>query len=278
MSQSKAPAFDEQFSYLNQFILELVDLYQAEKLNSWDELDVKVKAFFTPERMNEMEILVPGWKKMASFSEGITLTHVMCVFLGVFMLPEFQALTPVEQQIAKWFVLFHDLDKFHIRGKKDSMHAFNSAVKTASLLPRFGFAVTEQYAELIHAWSDFTGQAYIAQAGDTAPKPDNGKLPEILTGIDQMCGENTPAALITRVVLFHISLNIDPEYPTPAQLTPLEIKHYITPSLFRLLKIMMLGDNEGWTLFNAETRKRQNKYAIAVFQEIERLIADNQYP
>jgi len=202
---------------------------------------------------------------------------VMCVFLGVFMLPEFQTLTPAEQQIAKWFVLFHDLDKFHIHGKKDSMHAFNSAMKTANLLTKFGFMVTEQYAELIHSWSELTAQAYIAQAGDTAPKPDNHKLPEILMGIDQMYGENTPAALITRVVLFHISLNIDPEYPTPAQLTPQEIKRYITPDLFRLLKIMLLGDNEGWTLFDAESRQRQNKYAIAVLQEIESLIADNQY-
>jgi len=277
MQQSKVPSFDEQFPILNQFILELVDLYRIGDLNSWDELDKEVKAFFTPECMDAMEDLVPGWRKMASYSEGITLTHVMCVFLGVFMLPEFQTLTPAEQQIAKWFVLFHDLDKFHIRGKKDSMHAFNSAMKTANLLPRFGFIVTEQYPELIHSWSELTAQAYIAQAGDAAPKPDNHKLPEILMGIDQMYGENTPAALITRVVLFHISLNIDPEYPTPAQLTPQEIKRYITPDLFRLLKIMLLGDNEGWTLFDAESRQRQNKYAIAVLQEIESLIADNQY-
>lgn len=192
------------------------------------------------------------------------------------MLPEFRALMPAEQQIVKWFILFHDLDKFHIRGKKDSMHAFNSAVKTANLLPRFGFMVTEQYPALIHAWSELTSRALIAQDRDAVPKPDNEKLPEILLGIDQLYGKGTPASLITKVVLFHISLNIDPEYPTPAQLIPAEIKRYITPDLFLLLKIMMLGDNEGWTLLDPESRKRHNKYAIAAFQEIENLIADNQ--
>lgn len=47
------PAFDEHLSFLNQFILELVNAYQAGKINLWDELDEKVKAFFSPERMNE---------------------------------------------------------------------------------------------------------------------------------------------------------------------------------------------------------------------------------
>src|SRR5262245_10729783 len=95
------PSFDQQLPFLNQFILGLVIRYQAGALNSWEELDLAVKAFFTPERMDQTEALVPGWKKMASFSDGITLTHVMCVFLGVFMMPEFHTLSPEGQQMAK---------------------------------------------------------------------------------------------------------------------------------------------------------------------------------
>src|SRR5262245_31903213 len=133
------PNFDEQLPFLNQFILALVDEYHAGKITSWDELDHKVKAFFIPGHMDQMEALVPGWKKMASYSDGITLTHVMCVFLGVFMMPEFHALSPEQQRMAKWIVLFHDLAKFHISGKRDRMHAFNSAALTAKGLKRFGF-------------------------------------------------------------------------------------------------------------------------------------------
>ena len=266
------PSFDDHLSFLDQFILDLVGDYHAGEIRSWDTLDQKVKTFFTPERMEQTEALVPGWKKMASYSDGTTLTHVMCVFLGVYMMPEFQALTPEGKQIAKWIVLFHDLDKIHIAGKKDAMHAFNSGVLTANILPSFGFPVTDKYHELIHAWSELTLHAFITRAGDAAPKPDNQKLPEILTGIEQLFGENAPAILITKVVLLHISINIDVLYPTPSPLTDEEIKRYITPSLFPLLKVMMMGDNEGWALFEPEDRKRQYEDAVAAFQKVERII------
>jgi len=267
------PVFDEHLPFLNQFILELVDDYHAGNLNSWDELDEKVKNFFPVERMEQMESIVHGWKKMASYSDGITLTHVMCVFLGVHMMPEFQALTPEGQQMAKWIVLFHDVDKFHLSGKKDTKHAFRSGVLTANILPTFGFPVTEKYHELINSWSEYTFHAFIANNGDAAPKPDNQKLPEILTGIDQLFGEDAPATLITKTVLLHISLIVDPFYPTPAPLTEEEIKRYITPSLLPLLKVMMMGDNEGWALFEPEDRERQYKDAMAAFQEVEKIIA-----
>jgi len=266
------PSFDKRLPFLNQFVLELVDDYHAGKINSWDELDEKVKRFFTPERMEQTEALVPGWKKMASYSDGITLTHVMCVFLGVYMMPEFQALTSEGQQIAKWIVLFHDVDKFHVSGKKDTMHAFRSGALAAQILPTFGFPVTEKYQELIHSWSELALHAFTVSDGDADPKPDNQKLPEILTGIQQLFGEDAPATLITKAALLHISLNIDPFYPTPAPLTDDEIKRFITPSLFPLLKVMMMGDNEGWALFEQEDRKRQYKDAVAAFQEVEKII------
>jgi hypothetical protein len=38
---------------------------------------------------------------------------------------------------------------------------------------------------------------------------------------------------------------------------------------------MMMGDNEGWSLFEPENRKRQYKDAVKAFQEVEKIIADN---
>lgn len=265
------PNFDEQLSFLNQFTLELVQNYHEGELNSWDELDEKVKAFFTSARMDQMEALVPGWKKMASYSDGITLTHVMCVFLGVFMMPEFHALSPEGQQMAKWIVLFHDLDKFHIHGKKDTMHAFRSGVLAAKGLPAFGFPVTEQYPALLPTWSEHTLGAFVS--GDGTPRPDNGKLPEILSGIDQLFGENTPAALITKTALLHISVNVDPQYPTPSPLTAAEIKRCIDSTVLPLLRVMMMGDNEGWALFEPEYRARQRRDTLAAFRAFEKIIA-----
>lgn len=270
------PSFDERFPFLNRFILELVEAYKAKNLNSWTKLDKKVKSFFTPRRMEQMEKLVPGWKKMASYSNGITQTHVICVFLGVFLMPEFQALTPEGQQIAKWIVLFHDLDKFHIRGKKDTMHGFHSGILTATILPTLGFSTTTKYYDLLSSWCEFTLHAYVELHGNPTPIPDNQKLPQILEGIDQLFGKNAPASLITKAVLLHISLSIDPFYPTPAPLSDAEIKGIITPELFPLLKVMMMGDNEGWALFDPKDRKRQYKDALDAFEKVQDLIADNQ--
>ncbi|HLO17832.1 MAG TPA: hypothetical protein VK206_23580 [Anaerolineales bacterium] len=267
------PIFDDCFSDLNQFILKLVGAYEAGRINSWNDLEQQVITHFNPERMQQMESVLPGWQKMASYSDGITLVHVMCVFLGLFMLPEFQNLTSEQQQLAKWIVLFHDVEKFHIRGKKDTMHAFRSGVQTANILPRFGFATNVKYKELVDSWSEYTAQAFIAGIDGIMPKPDNQKLPQILTGIDLLYGENTPAALIIKTVLLHISLAVDPFYPTPAPLTEDEIACFIDSSLFPLLKVMMLADNEGWSLFEPETRARQRNDTLAAFQEIEKLIS-----
>jgi hypothetical protein len=268
------PSFDVLLPEFNQFILKLVEDYHAGKINSWEELEEKVNVFFTPEQMDQMETVAPGWRKMASYSGGITLVHVMCVFLGVYMMPEYRALTPEQQQMAKWIVLFHDLDKIHIQGKKDSMHAFRSGVLAANILPQLGFLVTEKYHELIRSWSEHTLRAFLDRTSGS--KPDNQKLPEILTGIEQLFGKNAPATLITKIILLHISLKVDPFYPTPAPLTEEEIKHFITRDLLPLLKVMMMGDNEGWSLFEPEDRKRQYKDTVAAFQEVEKIIANNQ--
>jgi hypothetical protein len=267
------PSFDETLPFLNQFILELVESYRTGKVKSWDDLDDRVKKFFTPARMEQTEKLVPRWIKMASYSDGITLTHVTCVFLGVYMLSEFQSLTPEQQQMAKWIVLFHDLDKIHIRGKRDTIHGFRSGILAAHTLPTLGFPITEKYHDLLDSWSDLTLHACIERPNSSAPTPDNQKLPAILAGIDQLFGENTPADLITKTVLLHISLSVDPFYPTPAPLTDVEIKRFITPALFPLLKVMMMGDNEGWSLFDPKVRKRQYKDTRDAFEKVHRLIA-----
>jgi hypothetical protein len=268
------PSFDDCFADLNRFILELVQAYEAESVKSWDDLERNVRGYFTPERMEHMEALVPGWQKMASYSEGITLVHVMCVFLGLFMLPEFKGLAPAQQQMAKWIVLFHDIDKFHIRGKKDTMHAFRSGAATAQSLPSLGFPARPHFHERIEYWSKYTERAFITREGATAPTPNNQKLPGILIGIDNLFGKDTPAALITKTVLLHISPAVDPFYPTPAPLSESEIKRFINPSLFPLLRPMMLSDNEGWSLFDPETRARQRHDTLEAFQRIEQLISD----
>ena len=271
-SQLGYPSFDERMPELNRFIVNLTKEYNAGNITSWDNLDERVKKFFTPEQMSEFETIVPGWKKMASYSDGITLTHVTCVFLGLFMLPEFQKLSENQQQLAKWIVLFHDIDKLHVRGKKDTLHAFRSGAVAANILPNIGFPISVQYHVFIAPWTTLTVNAFVEDHNKPWQKPDNTKLPEILAGIDQLFGEDTAATIIVKTCLLHISLSVDPHYNTPAPLTDEEVKQFISPALFPLLRVMMLVDNEGWSMFDPETRARQRRDTLEAFAKIELMV------
>ena len=266
------PAFDDCFPDLNQFIGELAEAYRRRKISSWDALQEKVDAYFTPPRMKRMESKLPGWRKMASQKEGVTLTHVMCVFLGLIMLPEFQAFSEAQRQLAKWIVLFHDVEKEIEDGEKDKKHAFRSAIAATKQLPHLGFEVTREYDSLIEAWSELTYSAIKSSEAFREPIQDNDKLPQILSGLEQMFGEDTPATSVVKCVLLHMSVNVVTEWPQAAPLTDEEIKRYINDRLAPLLKVMMLADNEGWVLFSEE-RQRQRSETLAAFQRIEDIIS-----
>jgi hypothetical protein len=265
------PSFDEHLSYLNQFILTLVSAYNAEEILSWDDLEERVNAFFTPERMEETETIVPGWKRMASYSDGITLTHVMCVFLGMYIKPEYLRLTQEQQEEMKWIILFHDVEKAPQAGKRDHAHAFRSAVGAARTLPKLGFPVKQEYASLIDGWNKFTRSAITKLENSTDDIQDNHKLPIILDGIERMFGQNTPATLIIKTILFHLSVNMD-LWPPPNPLTNDEVKRYFNEELSTLLLLMNLGDNDGWALFNPEVRENQRADIIDKFEKIEKLL------
>jgi hypothetical protein len=52
-----------------------------------------------------------------------------------------------------------------------------------------------------------------------------------------------------------------------------EAQRYINTSLFPLLRVMMLSDNEGWSLFDPETRSRQRRDTLAAFEKVSELIS-----
>jgi hypothetical protein len=272
MQQTQFPAFDKRLPFLDLFIHELVKAYRFGELDSWDELDDRVKAFFTPERMGHMETLIPGWQKMASYSDGVTLTHVMCVFLGMYMEPKYLRLTREQQEEMKWVILFHDVEKQPQAGKRDHAHAFRSAAGAARTLPRLGFPVTSEYNALINEWDQYTRSAITKLEGSSDDVQDNHKFPTILDGIERMFGQNTPAALIIKTILFHLSINMD-MWPPPNPLTNDEVKRYFNSELAALLLIMNLGDNDGWTFFNFEVRENQRADIVDKFEKIEKLLS-----
>jgi len=266
------PTLDERLPHLDQFICELVEMYRTGKINSWDTLDEKVKMFFTPERMEQMEAIVPGWKKMASYREGVTLTHVMCVFLGMYITSEYLRLTREQQAEMKWVILFHDVEKRPQVGKRDHAHAFRSAVNAVRILPGLGFPTTSEYDSIVDDWDQFTRSAITKLKNSQDDIQDNQKLPVILNGIEQMFRQNTPAALIIKTILFHLSVDMD-LWPLPNPLTNDEMKKYFNKDLAALLLITNLGDNDGWTLFDPATRKNQRDDILDKFEKIEQLLS-----
>jgi hypothetical protein len=182
-------------------------------------------------------------------------------------------LSAEEKQMAKWIVLFHDIDKTVRKGARDLIHGFRSAVIAAKQLPRLGFPVTAEYARLIDSWSELTYAATKLSKDSGEPIQDNDRLPEILAGIERMLGIDTPAALTVKTVLLHMSINVVRGWPQAAPLAEAEISSYITSRLAPLLKCMMLADNEGWSLFDPEARAQQRDETLKTFREVEQLIS-----
>lgn len=271
-SPTEFPSFDAHLSDLNQFILELVETYKAGKIESWNDLEKRVNLFFTPEKMDEMETTIPGWCKMASYGKGVTLVHVMCVFLGLYMMPEFLSMTEVQQQLMKWVILLHDVEKEPQEGKRDHTHAFCSAVTAARILPKLGFPITAEYDSLINEWSEFTSSAITKPENSLDIMQDNCKLPEILSGIEHMFGYHTPAALIIKTILFHLSVDMQ-LWPPAAPLTNEEVTKYFDREFILMLRVMNLGDSEGWSMFHASRDSLRND-TLEAFKNIELLISD----
>ena len=264
------PSFDVLLPEFNQFILELVEDHHAGKINSWEKLEEKVNVFFTPERMEHVESIIPHWRKMASYADGLTLVHVICVFMGLYMMPEFFSLAKEQQGVMKWVILFHDVEKEVQKGKRDHAHAFRSAVGAARTLPTLGFPVRPEYDSLIDNWDKFTRSAITKLENSPDDVQDNRKLPTILDGIERMFGHNTPATLIIKTILFHLSVDTQP-WPPATPLTDTEVRRYLDSDLAVLLRVMNLGDSEGWNMFETSRESLRNSTLVA-FRTVEQLI------
>jgi hypothetical protein len=123
---------------------------------------------------------------------------------------------------------------------------------------------------LIDHWSEFTCTAITIPESSLDSVQDNRKLLEILSGIERMFGYHTPAALIIKTILFHLSVNMK-LWPPAAPLADEEVIKYFDSELVLMLRVMNLGDGEGWSMFHA-SREVLRKETLEAFKKIERLI------
>jgi hypothetical protein len=268
MSDIDFPRLESQFPDVMDFVAVLARDYRAGLIDSWEALGKKVRAYFTPARLSEMDAVVPGWHRMALDAGGITLVHVMAVYMSLLLCPEFRRASRYRCELMKWIVFFHDIAKEIRDGRRDFTHEFHSAVLTAETLPGIGFNVTPEYSLLIKDWVTIVNGAITVQNKTGINIQDNSKLPEIFAGIERLFGHNTPAALIVKSVLFHMSFNVVKEWPQAAPLTESEIKKYVDFELLLLLKMMILVDNDAWALFDPPLKKRFRRETLKVFRKL----------
>jgi hypothetical protein len=258
--------------------------YQAGTLNNWDDLDTRVKTFFNTDEPHAIIKMIPAWEQMRTFANGRTQTHIIAVLMGLYRSPEYDALTSEQRAIAEWVVIFHDVAKVVIRGiiSHDPLHGFRSGAIAGLNLATIGFPI-EDMARL-QRWYDLTYHANRPYKPAEAPldnyaknilesatmRPDNRQLPQIISELDAI--HSCAAALIVKGALFHISLVTDPDYPIPSPLTDDEIKRYITPDVYPILRTMMLVDTDGWYLFRPERMAEMKAYTRKTFEHVQAVI------
>jgi hypothetical protein len=257
---------------LMRFVGFLASEYEQGSLASATRMEQNVRAFFRPDMMRRVETFVPGWRKMASYAHGVTLVHVVTALTALLESPEYEQASAEQKALAKWIVLLHDVAKEVVPGQHDYTHGFRSAVAAAKVMARSGFVLNNRDKAAFDAWAALTCSAIKPHPDLDQPIQDNDQLPAILAGIDDLFGAKSPAALIVKTVLLHMSITVLEEWPQAAPLTDEEIQSYIDPDLLPLLRIMMNVDNEAWHFFDPVTKARHRQETQAVFDRIEQLV------
>lgn len=240
-------------------------------LKNWDEFELQVREFFTLAQMRKVEEFVTGWERMASYADGITLIHVISALVGLVQLPEYKSALPEERQIMEWIILFHDIGKQILpEGGRDAVHAFRSAAMTARGLQSNGFVQVDE--NRLVEWCNLTQSAVKVDERTGQEVQDNNRIDLICAGVENLFRQNSPAALILKGVMFHMSINVVADWPQPAPLDDRSVPKYVGTELLPYLKVMMLVDSEAWSLFDLDTKTKYRQETLAVFERISVLI------
>ncbi len=275
------PCIESYLPDIMKFVSDLTQGYQSGGIDSQRVFEEKVRLFFTPDRLAEAEAIAPGWADMAKDIGGLTLCHVTAALMCLSLCPEYKGLTKPQQELMQWVVFFHDSGKRIVNNRRDAAHGFSSAALTAPSLPGIGFAVTPAYGKLIGNWvklvesavtEDKTSKLATTKRKTNGFIQDNRKLPEIISGIEAMFGHNSPAALIVKTVLLHMSITVVQDWPSAAPLTQEEINKYVDIDLLPLLKVMMLVDSDAWAIYDKPTKERYRRETLEVFKKIESMV------
>lgn len=266
------PQASTELAELMGFIHQMKADFDAGKFQDWREFAEPVREWYTEERLQTIDDVVMGWEKMASHLNQQTLIHVTAALVGLLGLPEYQALSDDDKNLAMWIVLYHDVAKVPLPDKRDSTHGFRSAATCGAGI--MGAEWVDPVEPLrLYMWHGTLTNARVYSNKERDYVQDNHRLPEIMDGIDELFGgRDSPAGLIICGILFHMSLNVVDAWPQANPLTDGQIKACITPRLLPLLKTMMLSDNRAWGLFRPELQQSETEQLYREFKRVAKLI------
>jgi len=204
------PRLIDQLPELFDFVRTLARQIEAGDLQEGAALARRIRGFYTPAQMEAIEIVAPGWRRMASYADGATLNHITQALIALQCLPEYRQASPHPQALMEWVVLYHDVGKQVIDGQRDALHAFRSATIAALALPGVGFPTCENFPAELDSWTRLVlGASTVAPDGKGSVQ-DNRELPAIIRGSERLFDDASGGALVVQAVLLHQSLNVVP--------------------------------------------------------------------
>ena len=247
---------------------------RAGKFSNWEPLIQQINLLLDEGFIEDMDKVIPGWRKIATLHDGQTALHTLLVFSLCLNLPEY---TLADEQTCleiEWASVLHDLDKNLAR--RDTAHPFRSAAVVARIMPELGFELLPNINETdLETWSK---TVMSAQRSDGERMiHDHSSLKEIIEGIYKCWGRDSSATRILKAVLLHQSLPTVKEWSNAVLLTDEELSYALTLNDMKVLGALMVADSDSWNVFaevrtsflyelrasNADTRSRiQNMVKI----------------
>lgn len=219
---------------------------RAGKFSDWEPLIQQIKPLLDEGFIENMEKVIPGWRKISTLHDGQTALHTLLVFSLCLNLPEYTLADKQTCMEIEWAAVLHDLDKNLARS--DTAHPFRSAAVVARIMPKLGFELSPNIKETdLEIWSNLV---MAAQHPDGERMiHDHSSLKQIIDGIYDCWGKDNSATRVLKAVLLHQSLPTVKEWSNAVLLTDEELSYALTLSDMKVLGALLVADSDSWNIF-----------------------------